>query len=36
MKGQLALSGNKQNLPGEFFVVAGEFSNLLCLMNSLL
>ena len=30
-----ALSGNKQNLAGEFCVVAGEFSDLRCLMNTL-
>jgi len=31
-----ALSGNKQNLAGEFCVVSGEFSDLQCLMNTLL
>ena len=30
-----ALSGNKQNLAGEFCVVRGEFSDLRCLMNTL-
>ena len=31
-----ALSGNEHNLGREFCVVAGEFSNLRCLMNTLL
>jgi len=31
-----SLPGNKQNLVGEFCVVATEFSNLRCLMNTLL
>ena len=31
-----ALSGNKQNLAGELCVVPGEFSDLQCLMNTLL
>ena len=30
-----ALPGNKQNLAGKFCVVAGEFSDLRCLMNTL-
>ena len=30
-----ALSGNKQNLSGEFCVGSGEFSDLGCLMNTL-
>ena len=30
-----ALSGNKQNLAGEFCVVDREFSDLQCLMNTL-
>ena len=30
-----ALLGNKQNLAGEFCVVAEEFSDLRCLMNTL-
>ena len=30
-----ALSGNEQNLAGEFCVVDGEFSDLRCLMNTL-
>ena len=30
-----ALSRNKQNLAGEFCVVSGEFSDLRCLMNTL-
>ena len=34
MKGK-APSGNKQNLAGEFCVVAKEFSDLRCLMNTL-
>ena len=31
-----ALSGNKQNLVGEFCVLAGEYSDLRCLINTLL
>jgi len=30
-----ALSGHKQNLAGKFCVVAGEFSDLRCLINTL-
>ena len=30
-----ALSGNEQNLAGEFRVVDGQFSDLQCLMNTL-
>jgi len=30
-----ALPGNKQNLAGEFCVVAEEFSDVRCLMNTL-
>ena len=31
-----SLSGNKQHLAEEFCVVAGKFSNLQCLMNTLI
>ena len=31
-----ALSGNERNLAGEFCVVDGEFSDLRCLMNTLI
>ena len=33
--GRRKLSGKKQNLAGKFCVVAGEFSDLQCLMNTL-